>query len=147
MGWKLVSPVLYLAASVLAGVACVWTMVFVLSDFTWIPQAAFFAVPFLLVGAVLVPCGWGLLRLERSWKPTLPDHLRHCAFLYATLVILGGSWLKLFYDGGVALALVEFGVFFYTALAILINAFVLLYLRRRFDYITEATPERLEGWT
>ncbi len=137
---KLLSPVVYAAASVLAAVACVWTMVFCVSYISWIPQPAFFAAPFLFAGAVLAPCGWGLIRLERSRRPTLLDHLRHRTLLYATLVLLGGSWVTFFYDGGVALAPVEFGVFFYTSLAVLIDALVLICWRRRFECAAEGNP-------
>ncbi|MDQ4129126.1 MAG: hypothetical protein M3151_14460 [Actinomycetota bacterium] len=137
---KLLSPVVYAVASVLAAAACVWTMVFYVSGISWVPQAAFFAVPFLFVGVVLAPCGWGLLRLEESWRPTLLDHARHCAVHYAGLMILGGSWVAFFFGGSIALAPVEFGVFFYTSLAVLVDASVLIYWRRRFDYVSGGNP-------
>lgn len=134
---KLLSPVVYAAASVLAAVACVWTMVFYVSYISWTPQPAVFAVPFLFAGGVLAPCVWGLLRLERSPRPKLLDHARHRTLLYASLVLLGGSWVKFFYDGGDAPAPVEFGVSFYASLAVLIDASVLIYWRRRFDHAVE----------
>ena len=132
---KLFSPFLCAVASVLAGVACVWTMVFYVSGISWVFQTPFLALPFLFVfvGVVLAPCAWWVLRLEQTLRPALSDHLRHCALLYATLSLLGVSWAKFFYSGGVAIAPVEFAVFFHTGLAILTNALVLLYRRRRFE--------------
>ena len=126
----MLSPVLYLGASMLASVGCVWTMVYYLSGRSWIPELAFFVIPFVVVGAVLVPCAWGLLHLERLRRPALLDHIRHCAFLYLGLLILIGSWARFLYRKGEALALVEFGVFFYASLAILVDALVLVYWRR-----------------
>ena len=129
---KLLSPALYFVASLLAAVACVWTVVLYLSDLSWVPYPVFFAIPFPFVGVVLMFCAWGLLWLERSSGPTPWDHVRHCVFLYVGLVLLVGSWTKFFfYDKGETLAMVEFGVFFYVSLAILANALALVHRGRR----------------
>jgi hypothetical protein len=126
----LLSPVLYLVASVLAVIICVLAMIF-LSAMAWIPLTVLFVVPFPFVGAVLAPCVWGLLRLERLPEPGLRDHVRHCALLYTGIAIVCAFLLaypglragNLQYDAGITVCAAAL-------CAILLNATVVFSMRR-----------------
>lgn len=47
----------------------------------------------LIGGPVFGLCSWGVTKLERTRQPSITDHLRHCVFLYAFVVIVGASFV------------------------------------------------------
>jgi len=104
-------------------------------------------VSVLVIGAsVFVPLALGSLRLERTVRPGISDHLRHCALLYPLCVLLlavlvryyGASFnspfgLELWYA---ATAMLFLG----SSWAIALNALVLLWKRRATSQNTGVTP-------
>lgn len=88
-------------------------------------------------GLIFVPLTLGALRLERTARPGILDHLRHCALLYAVCVLLlavlitayeasmtSPFGLQLWYVAAAAL-------FLMSSWAIALNAMVLAWKRRK----------------
>lgn len=90
-------------------------------------------------GSVFGLLSLDLLRLEQLRQVTALDHLRHCAFFYATLVLLG-FWLMTAYENQTTHSIslgygVAAGSFLTAGYAILVNALILFSRRRRSNHV------------
>jgi hypothetical protein len=84
--------------------------------------------------------GWALMLLEGLWRPKLTDHLRRCACLYVLFAILNTVLIpetaKAYRVGGYPPPeLMSQVVWLLVGWAILMDALVLLVVRRHFDSI------------
>ena len=135
---KLLSPLIY-AISVLPAAFLVFLGIRIADFYLRLPEPIGVAVPIMLVGGSVFGClGWVLLRLEGLRQPKIVDHVRHCAILYALLVLalVGALWV---FSSGLTPgpgAAVVFVVFVSAACAVSSDAVVLLWQRRRFDHAT-----------
>ena len=104
---KLVAPGLYFVVFLFTTILSFGV---VLGDpLSWLPglsaavsvfPSLIWGVPALLIGATYSLLSLVFLRLERLQRPTVLDHLRRCAFLYAILVLSASVFFASIYSGG-----------------------------------------------
>lgn len=101
-----------------------------------LPGVSFYVAPVLAWSILYGLVSWALLRLEGLRRPRGIDHLRRCALLYASSVVLGFLLLYTSYRGTVDVGpAFVIAAPFCIANAILMDAGVLLLKRWRFGRV------------
>jgi hypothetical protein len=132
---KFAIPMIY-AAIILVTASLVLQVTLLAVYASPLPGVSFYVAPVLAWSTLYGLVSWALLRLEGLRRPGGIDHLRRCALLYASLVVLGCLLLYTSYGGTV-----DVGPAFMIAApfcivnAILMDAGVLLLKRWRFGRI------------